>query len=147
MLSLFLLLGGGTCLPVNDGTAVCMCALHATSLAHAGAGRWGDGGGANAALARVLAARQGQGGRGFGGALVLKAAGPWSSASHELFPDTARAYAVQIMRIAPRISSAATRSTAMVTLGGSSEHSRGGTHGAIAAYGPRRTGALDSQRV
>ena len=128
-----------------------MCALHATSLAHAGAGRWGDGGGANAALARVLAARQGQGGRGFGGALVLKAAGPWSPASHELFPDTARAYAVQIMRIAPRISSAATRSTAMVTLGGSSEHSRGGTHGAIAAYGPmygpRRTGALDSQRV
>ena len=78
MLSLFLLLGGGTCLPVNDGTAVCMCALHATSLAHAGAGRWGDGGGrtplwgdgggANAALARVLAARQGQGGRGFAAA-------------------------------------------------------------------------------
>ena len=78
-------------------------------------GAGGMGGGANAALARVLAARQGQGGRGFGGALVLKAAGPWSPASHELFPDAARAYAVQIMRIAPRISSAATRSTAMVT--------------------------------
>ena len=60
---------------------LCVCA-HCTRphwhMQERGAG--GMGGGANAALARVLAARQGQGGRGFGGALVLKAAGPWSPA-------------------------------------------------------------------
>jgi hypothetical protein len=49
-------------------------------------------------LARSLHAK------GSAAALVLKAAAPWSRATHELFPDAARAYVLQLLLIGHRLS-------------------------------------------
>eukprot|EP00900_Chrysochromulina_parva_P002579 jgi/Chrpa1/12321/Chrysochromulina_OHIO_Genome00022156-RA len=54
-------------------------------------------------LARELQAR-GEAAEGSAAALVLKAAAPWSRATHELFPDAARAYAVQVLLVGHRLS-------------------------------------------
>jgi len=54
-------------------------------------------------LARELQAK-GEAAEGSAAALVLKAAAPWSRATHELFPDAARAYAVQVLLVGHRLS-------------------------------------------
>ena len=54
-------------------------------------------------LARELHAK-GEAAEGSAAALVLKAAAPWSRATHELFPDAARAHAVQILLVGHRLS-------------------------------------------
>ena len=54
-------------------------------------------------LARSLHAK-GEAAEGSAAALVLKAAAPWSRATHELFPDAARAYAVQMLLVGHRLS-------------------------------------------
>jgi hypothetical protein len=54
-------------------------------------------------LARELHAT-GEAAEGSAAALVLKAAAPWSRATHELFPDAARAYAVRMLLVGHRLS-------------------------------------------
>jgi hypothetical protein len=54
-------------------------------------------------LARELHAT-GEAAEGSAAALVLKAAALWSRATHELFPDDARAYAVQMLLVGHRLS-------------------------------------------
>ena len=54
-------------------------------------------------LARELHAK-GEAAEGSAAALVLKAAAPWSRATHELFPDAARAYAVRMLLVGHRLS-------------------------------------------
>ena len=54
-------------------------------------------------LARELHTK-GEAAEGSAAALVLKAAAPWTRSSHELFPVTARAFAVQMMLIGHRLS-------------------------------------------
>ena len=54
-------------------------------------------------LARSLHAK-GMAAEGSAAALVLKAAEPWSPASHELFPDPARAHAVQLLLVGHSLS-------------------------------------------
>jgi hypothetical protein len=54
-------------------------------------------------LARELHAK-GEAAEGSAAALVLKAAEPWSRATHELFPDAARAYVLQLLLIGHRLS-------------------------------------------
>jgi hypothetical protein len=54
-------------------------------------------------LARELHAT-GEAAEGSAAALVLKAAAQWSRATHELFPDDARAYAVQMLLVGHRLS-------------------------------------------
>jgi hypothetical protein len=54
-------------------------------------------------LARELHAK-GEAAEGSAAALVLKAAEPWSRATHELFPDAARAYAVRMLLVGHRLS-------------------------------------------
>ena len=54
-------------------------------------------------LARWLHAK-GRAAEGSAAALVLKAAEPWSPASHELFPDPARAHAVQLLLVGHSLS-------------------------------------------
>ena len=54
-------------------------------------------------LARELHAK-GEAAEGSAAALVLKAAAPWSRATHELFPDAARAHAVQLLLVGHSLS-------------------------------------------
>ena len=54
-------------------------------------------------LARELHAK-GEAAEGSAAALVLKAAAPWSCATHELFPDAARAYAVRMLLVGHHLS-------------------------------------------
>ena len=54
-------------------------------------------------LARELHAK-GEAAEGSAAALVLKAAAPWSRATHELFPDAARAYAVRMLLVGHHLS-------------------------------------------